>query len=152
MFKIILCSICLLCFAGVAESGWVSEKMWGTKGAAERMNDKEADKLLRKMSNDMNKTLPMTVDKETELLSTSGNVNNGERKVYYFYRFVNYNAETFNDVVEINNQKSRLINSVCSQKSMEVLRALSTVFYYNYSNTNRKQLFEIRINSNTDCR
>lgn len=152
MYKFILCLICFFALAGVAHPGWFSEKMWGTKGAAERMNNEEAGKLLREISNDMNKSLPMMVDKETELLTTYGNVLNGERQVYYFYRFVNYREDTYSNVVEINRQRSRLKNSVCTQKSMETLRTLKTVYYYNYSNMNRKQLFEIKINSNTDCR
>jgi hypothetical protein len=123
MHRIIVFLVCCFSFVGVAHAGWFSEKMWGPKGAAERMNDEEANKLLHKISSDANKTFPSMIDKNTEILNTAAYVNNGERNLYYFNRLIKYKNETFTDSNEINNQKKRLISAVCSQQSMEVLRS-----------------------------
>jgi hypothetical protein len=82
----------------------------GVRLALSGGNDVRSQHVLNKVANDINKSLPMHVDKDTELLATVGL----DGVFVYSYRLVNHSEAEIDRSRFSTEIRSQLLNSVCT--------------------------------------
>jgi len=104
---------------------------------------------LSKVAVEMNKKLPMMVDKITRLDKVIVNKN----RVTYEYTIVSYSKSDFAGKMDtlFNGLKVNVRNSVCTNKSTKFLLSMGAILHYSYNDKNGAYLSSFTI-SNSDCR
>lgn len=103
---------------------------------------------LSKLASDLNKTLPMMVDKETEWLSAIGVQN----VFIYNYRMVNHSVENidpqkFNELIRPN-----IINAACTTpETKQQFLTKGVTLRYTYADKDRRHITSIDVTP-TDCK
>lgn len=103
---------------------------------------------LGKLASDLNKTLPMMVDKETEWLSAIGVQN----VFIYNYRMVNHSVENidpqkFNELIRPN-----IINAACTTpETKQQFLAKGVTLRYTYADKDRRHITSIDVTP-ADCK
>jgi hypothetical protein len=87
----------------------------------------------------INKSLPMMVDKETELR----NVTAGERTIIYNYTLVNYAAEQLNKDKFLATMKDRIESQACQNEKMKIFWENGVSAQYTYAGNNSRQVGKI---------
>lgn len=124
--------------------GAVGGAMFGS-WAVDGMFSKPTDytTVLMQAANKINSNLPMTVDSETELLSTVGFKNS----FTYKYKLINYDVSE----MDIDQFKKTMIpklqNSVCTSESMSEFRKMKIVVKYSYSDSSHKEIAEFPVDT-----
>jgi hypothetical protein len=102
----------------------------------------EFDKVLVQASNELNKNLPMVLDKDTRLDTTIPGPGN---RFTYFYTMLNYTVEQ----LDTNKLRSiltpNLINNYKTNKSMDEFRENNVELHYFYRDKNGKSVFDIAV-------
>lgn len=92
------------------------------------------DKMLLKLSSQMNENLPMMVDKETRLDNTMG--LNGE--IRYMYTLVNMTIEELDVKMAHDLLKDQIVNSFCTTEEMQGFIKNDITASYHYYDKNKK--------------
>jgi hypothetical protein len=98
-----------------------------------RAQDVTSGKYLGEIASELNKNLPMMVDKETEWISTAGL----DRVIIYNYRLVNYNAADLSSAELVKSARPMLTNAVCSTPETRdsfIKKGISMRYVYNDKN------------------
>lgn len=105
------------------------------------------DEAIVKMANELNKQLPMNVDRETRLDSISPGVG---RQFTYNYTFVNNRSQDFDRVAWYRGANSLLRNRVCTSSDMEVFFKNGVSVSYSYQGKDGGHVGKVTI-SPRDC-
>ena len=104
---------------------------------------KLSDEHLPKLASELNKQLPMVVDRETRLDSTLGGPG---KRLTYLYTATNYNASQIN-VSEFTKQMSpQLRNGVCSSSDMNIFVRSGVTIIYSYRAKDGRHFAKIEVN------
>lgn len=103
------------------------------------------DTALLHAASEINKTLPMMVDAETRLDSTTG-IN---RTIRYNYTMVNYTVADLDGVSFEKSMKQTLINKVCTTKEMQVFVRNKVPVSFAYYDKKGKQITFITVPSSS---
>lgn len=101
---------------------------------------------ITKLANKYNKSLPMMIDKETELVSTGG-INNFFR---YSFRLVNVLASQLDAKQFQLEQRPQIQSYYCSSKDFAELRKMGLAVQYVYMDKEYKEIVKIVV-ENGDC-
>lgn len=101
------------------------------------------DKELVKVSSDMNKTLPMMLDKDTRLDTT---VPGPGKRLTYVNTIVNYELAQIDTVAMRKILTPNILSNYKTQKDMESFRKQGVVLRYQYKDKNGVYLIEIEAN------
>lgn len=96
-------------------------------------------------ASEINKGLPMHVDSETVLMSTSGAMN----QFSYFYQLSNYDAENIDASAFKESMEPNIRNSVCTLEGMQSFRDMKIIVNYIYADAQNKQIATIGIDTKT---
>lgn len=100
-------------------------------------------KLLMQAASEINANLPMNIDADTILFSTVGVQN----KFTYNYKLPNYEKESIDIPVFVENMKPNITNSVCTIEDMQAFRKMEIVVSYSYFDANQKEITEINVDT-----
>ncbi|SDK44810.1 hypothetical protein SAMN04488540_1402 [Ferrimonas sediminum] len=101
-----------------------------------------SEKLIQ-VSSEINANLPMNVDSETVLISTSG--FNGAFK--YNYQLPNFEVESMDVKEFVADMKLPLINAVCTTDDLKAFRDMKIVVSYSYYDSNKNQIAVIEVDT-----
>ncbi|EHC03911.1 hypothetical protein Sbal625DRAFT_4410 [Shewanella baltica OS625] len=114
---------------------------WAVDGMFSKPTDYTT--VLMEVANKINSNLPMTIDSETELVSTVGFKNS----FTYKYKLINYDVSEM-DVKKFKNEMiPKLQNSVCTSESMSEFRKMKIVVKYSYSDASHKEIAEFLVDT-----
>ena len=114
---------------------------WAVDGMFSKPTDYTT--VLMEVANKINSNLPMTIDSETELVSTVGFKNS----FTYKYKLINYDVSEM-DVKKFKNEMiPKLQNSVCTSESMSEFRKMKIVVKYSYSDSSHKEIVEFPVDT-----
>jgi hypothetical protein len=100
------------------------------------------DKVMMNAANEINKTCPLMVDKETRLDNA---IALPENKFQYNYTLVNFEKEALN-IEEVKGKiEPNIVNIVKTNPQMKIMRDNSTTVVYNYKDKNGVFLFEVAV-------
>jgi hypothetical protein len=125
-----------LIFWGSGESSWADEM--GKAGDA---------KVMAAVAKEMNKSLPVMVDRDTELYSVAG----FEKMITYNYRFINVSANEFPSEKVLTTFKPQFISSACASPEIRNTFFKSGItMRYTFSDKDKKPItsFDITL---ADC-
>lgn len=106
---------------------------------------KQYDKMLFEVSSRINANLPMMIDSESELFSTTP----GSNKLTYHVRLVNTLEKDF-DVEGFRKLNTpRIRNTFCSSANMATIRKMGSTAIYRYVDKNSKEITSIEIDTKT---
>lgn len=115
---------------------------WAASGLfAQSSEDKT--KLLMKAASEINANLPMNVDSETILFSTSG----AQNKFTYSYQLPNYEKDNLDIKAFVEAMSPNIKNSVCTMEDMKAFRDLQVVISYSYFDANKTQITVINVDT-----
>ncbi|MFB2637074.1 hypothetical protein ACE02P_03435 [Shewanella bicestrii] len=114
---------------------------WAVDGMLSKPTDYTS--VLMEVANKVNSNLPMTIDSETELLSTVGFKNS----FTYKYKLINYDVAEMNVEMFKNEMIPKLQNSVCTSESMSEFRKMKIVVKYSYSDSSHKEIAEFPVDT-----
>jgi hypothetical protein len=106
---------------------------------------KQLHSVLLEVSLKVNETLPIMIDKETKLFSTS--IANGNT-FQYNNMLVNYTHEEINPLTLKNNQKDKINNLVCTSDDMKFIVKHGIPVSYAYFGKNKNYITKIVIQTN----
>lgn len=109
-------------------------------GCSKNSND-SLDNALLKAASEMNKKLPMMIDSETRLDTTTG----GNKTFQYNYTLVNYSAANISSQEIHNALEQKIINGVCTTKEMEAFVKKGVTVAYAYYGNDGKQITVISV-------
>ena len=101
----------------------------------------EIDALLMKTASEINKQLPMMVDKDTRLDSTAG-LN---KRLQYHYTMVSFSAEEIDEAALQDQFAPMLKNRACTSEKMKVLFESGVTVDYVYRGKNGKSITTISV-------
>ncbi len=101
--------------------------------------------LLEEVAAEINKTLPIMVDKDTKLFSVS--IVNGNT-FQYNYVLINYAQEEIDPELLKNNNKDRIRNYICTSPDMKLIVENNIPVSYAYYGKNQKYIVNIVIDTN----
>jgi len=105
------------------------------------------DEAIVKMANELNKQLPMAVDRDTRLDSISPGVG---RQFTYYYTFVNSRSQDFDRAAWHREVSHLLRNKVCTNTDMEVFFKNGVSVSYSYQGKDGGHVGKVTI-SPSDC-
>jgi hypothetical protein len=114
---------------------------WAVEGMFSKPTDYTT--VLMQAANNINSNLPMTIDSDTELLSTVG-FNNS---FMYKYKLVSYDVSKMDVELFKKTMIPRIQNSVCTSESMSEFRKMKIVVIHSYSDSNHKEIAEFRVDT-----
>lgn len=131
MYKSIIPSLIIL-LSGLTACSHDQEEIPSTK---------QYDKILFEVANRINANLPMAIDSESELFSTTP----GPNQLTYHIRLVNTLKENLNaeDFIKIKTPEIR--NTFCSSANMATIRKMGSIAVYRYVDKNNKEITSIEI-------
>jgi len=125
---------------GIAAKGGVQNFL---SGGADPMQE-----TLMQTANQLNKTLPIMIDKDTELVSTIG-VN---KRFVYNYRLVNHSADQLNAQQLQTVMKPEITNAACTTpQTRDELLKKGVTLQYSYVDKNRTHILSIDV-APSDCK
>ena len=106
----------------------------------------EEDKtlILMEAASKINAGLPMNVDSETILISTSGSMNN----FTYNYELVEHLKEDIDISLFNKAMIPNITNNVCTNSGMEAFRELGITITYRYFDSNNNEITHIDVDTN----
>ncbi|MDT3281714.1 MULTISPECIES: hypothetical protein [Shewanella] len=133
--------IIMYVFVVVGAIGGAMFGRWAVDGMFSKPTDYTT--VLMEVANKINSNLPMTIDSETELVSTVGFKNS----FTYKYKLINYDVSEM-DVKKFKNEMiPKLQNSVCTSESMSEFRKMKIVVKYSYSDASHKEIAEFLVDT-----
>lgn len=108
--------------------------------------EEKKDKALMAAANNINKNLPINVDSETILFSTTG----GQNKFSYNYELLNTVKSGIDVEAFENAMRPYLTNAVCTTGDMAGFRDLGITVTYRYFDSDRIQFSQIDVDT-TSC-
>ena len=124
--------------------------MFGKESAESAVNDykssivSEKTKVMMEVSSELNKVLPMMIDKDTQAFSTS--IVNGDT-LQYNYKFVNLRKDEVDTSFLISEATKNHTNFVCSSPDMKFLIKNNISVNYAYYDKNQKHITTIFIDT-----
>tara|TARA_B100000953_G_C17817522_1_gene357419 strand:- start:89 stop:541 length:453 start_codon:yes stop_codon:yes gene_type:complete len=124
--------------------------MFGKEGAEIAVNDykssivSEKTKVMMEVSSELNKVLPMMIDKDTQAFSTS--IVNGDT-LQYNYKFVNLRKDEVDTSFLISEATKNHTNFVCSSPDMKFLIKNNISVNYAYYGKNHNHITTIFIDT-----
>ena len=124
--------------------------MFGKEGAEIAVNNykssivSEKTKVMMEVSSELNKVLPMMVDKDTQAFSTS--IVNGDT-LQYNYKFVNLRKDEVDTSFLISEATKNHTNFVCSSPDMKFLIKNNISVNYAYYGKNQKHITTIFVDT-----
>ena len=109
-------------------------------------SEQDQTKILMKTASELNANLPMSVDAETILFSTSGVQN----KFVYNYQLPNYEVDNVDIDAFVDSMAPSLNNFVCTTEDMKAFRDMQIIVSYSYYDANKKQITVIDVDT-TSC-
>lgn len=101
------------------------------------------NKKLLAISNQTNKNLPVMIDRDTRLDSTSA-IEDG---FVYSYTIMNYSSEDINSEELSSNIRPQLFNRICTNSSMKVFRDLKAKIVYKYYDKTGNYITDISVDT-----
>lgn len=105
------------------------------------------DEAIIKMTNEVNKQLPMTVDRNTRLNSLSPSAG---RQFTYHYTFVNSRSQEFDRAAWYLEASTLLRNRICTNNEMEIFFKNGVTVSYSYQGKDGGHVGKVTI-SPSDC-
>jgi hypothetical protein len=115
---------------------------WAVSGLFTQ-SPEDKTKLLMKAASEINANLPMNVDSDTILFSTSGVQN----KFTYSYQLPSYEKDNLDINAFVETMSPTIKNSVCTMEGMKAFRDLQIVVSYSYFDANKKQITVINVDT-----
>lgn len=115
----------------------------GTRALLQRNEDVTSQRALSQMASELNKTLPMMVDKETELISAVGL----EGVIAYNYRLVNISADNIRPDEFVNAIRPHVTNAVYTDpQTRHTFLRKGVTMRYSYADKDRRHIarFDVR--------
>ena len=117
---------------------------WAVSGLFTQ-TEEDKTQILMEAASKINAGLPMNVDSETILISTSGSMNN----FTYNYELVEHLREDI-DVSLFNEAMiPNITNNVCTNSGMEAFREMGITITYRYFDSNSNEITHIDVDTNT---
>lgn len=111
-------------------------------------DDVRSQRVLSRVASDLNKTLPMQVDKDTELMATVGL----EAVMVYSYRLINRSAGDVDATAFSTEMRPRLVNAACTTpQTRDGFLKKGVTMRYMYADKDRRHVATIEVNP-SDCR
>jgi hypothetical protein len=111
-------------------------------------NDVRSQRVLSKVASELNKTLPMQVDKETELMAVAGL----EAVIVYSYRLINSSADDVDLTTFSSAMRPQLVNSACTTpQTRDRFLKKGVTMRYMYADKDRRHIATIDVKP-SDCR
>jgi hypothetical protein len=124
---------------GAIGGKWAISKFFNSE-----LSDKK--QLLIAAASEINESLPMNIDSETVLFSTSGSTN----RFTYNYELVSHQKSEMNIEQFTNAMNPMITNAVCTKSSMQGFRDLDIVVSYKYFDSSRQEITTIDVDT-TQC-
>jgi len=115
--------------------------------AATRHNETQFEKGLVQFSNQANKSLPMTIDRNTRLDSTVAGPGN---RLTYFYTLTNHSASQVNPPSFRTQHAPRIKQTVCGSSDMQSLMKKGMTAVYIYRTNDGKEVMRLDF-APSDC-
>jgi hypothetical protein len=128
-----------LMISGIISAVFFGTDMHGNKLASVKKKELEAN--IAKLSDEFNKKLPMKIDKDTVLQSTSANGS----ELSFNYMFPNYKSTDLDESTIRNSVEANIIASACSNKASSGALKLGAILNYKYIGNDNIEITTIKI-------
>jgi hypothetical protein len=109
--------------------------------------DVRSQRVLSKIASELNKTLPMQVDKDTELMATAG----FDAVIVYSYRLINSSVNDVDQAAFSEAVRPQLVNAACTTpQTRDGFLRKGVTMRYMYADKDRRHIATIDVNP-ADC-